>query len=670
MTHAGGVDLEKETYFMAKSGFGESPTKDCSSSLVLLRAPHYAGLPTSSSSPFLPFPRHPLYLFPISGEVSDPHLLEPNESSLHSAFQRLQQDSPFRAQEILPFPEAACAVPDNSVCSQSQALDSLSQYADPLVLSQEVFRSSYSRHSEHSSSLPDLSLATREALDSIQRAFAAVQQDQQHFLSGSSFEDSQSADACCSFQASEGEGSKQMYRRPSELSEDLSMSVVEEGQAYSLPVFTTTLRTTLPTIREEREENKGSGHAHCPFPKPVYVREKVLAASVTQASFMTAIEPAFKPYREAISTIVCKLVVFERKPKGECELNAALPVCGCYISPKVEFSQAQLASQARSPRNISELPAICSLLLAPKALRLLLSTEVAWVTCGFEHIAALTSSGDVLTWGYGASGVLGHGDTSTVLWPRQVGLSDIVCIESGAYHTVALSREGAVWTWGRGDMWQLGHPRSDMNRDEMGYVVLRPKEVAYFQDKVGKGVACGEAHTLLLEASGLVYSFGWGAYGQLGRGPWDTHLPAAEQIGQVVSLSRVSKVSCGLIFSTCLTDTGQVWTWGSGDSGQLGRGAASTQSSTPQRVESLSANVIDIVCGESHVLAVGRRGEMYAWGSGTAGKLDGFEAGMDVVCYLPQRIGGLEAAWGLLGPEQFASSLQAKLQQLHNSDSV
>jgi alpha-tubulin suppressor-like RCC1 family protein len=209
----------------------------------------------------------------------------------------------------------------------------------------------------------------------------------------------------------------------------------------------------------------------------------------------------------------------------------------------------------------------------------------------------------------------------------------------------------------------------------MGYVVLRPKQVNYFKDKVVRGVACGEAHTLALDAGGEVYSFGWGAYGQLGRGPWDTHLPAAEQIAKIPTLTHVWKVSCGLLFSSCLTDTGQVWTWGSGEAGQLGRGATFTQSSTPQQIETLAANVIDVICGESHVLTVNKLGEMYAWGLGMSGKLEGFEQGMEVVCFLPQRIGGVETAWAVAGPQQtqeFASSLLAKLQQLQdrNIDSV
>ena len=52
---------------------------------------------------------------------------------------------------------------------------------------------------------------------------------------------------------------------------------------------------------------------------------------------------------------------------------------------------------------------------------------------------------------------------------------------------------------------------------------MKPKKVEYFTDKnpLFKGrkvvqVALGEAHTLVLDSLGQVYSFGWGQLGQLG----------------------------------------------------------------------------------------------------------------------------------------------------------
>lgn len=40
----------------------------------------------------------------------------------------------------------------------------------------------------------------------------------------------------------------------------------------------------------------------------------------------------------------------------------------------------------------------------------------------------------------------------------------------------------------------------------------------YFSHKVIEQVALGEAHSLILDNTGQVYSFGWGELGQLGIG--------------------------------------------------------------------------------------------------------------------------------------------------------
>lgn len=57
-----------------------------------------------------------------------------------------------------------------------------------------------------------------------------------------------------------------------------------------------------------------------------------------------------------------------------------------------------------------------------------------------------------MTWGYGASGVLGHGDLDSVTNPTFVeGLIDIVYCEAGAYHNMVVQSSGKVFAWGRSD---------------------------------------------------------------------------------------------------------------------------------------------------------------------------------------------------------------------------
>jgi alpha-tubulin suppressor-like RCC1 family protein len=77
-------------------------------------------------------------------------------------------------------------------------------------------------------------------------------------------------------------------------------------------------------------------------------------------------------------------------------------------------------------------------------LKSFICTPVTWVSCGFEHCLALTIFGTVASWGYGASGCLGHGNYISYTSPKlltQGGIQNhfITYIECGGYHNAAIS---------------------------------------------------------------------------------------------------------------------------------------------------------------------------------------------------------------------------------------
>jgi alpha-tubulin suppressor-like RCC1 family protein len=63
---------------------------------------------------------------------------------------------------------------------------------------------------------------------------------------------------------------------------------------------------------------------------------------------------------------------------------------------------------------------IVSLLLTPDILKSLCVVPVNAISFGFEHAIALTSFGTVASWGYGASGALGHGNYTSYTAPKLV----------------------------------------------------------------------------------------------------------------------------------------------------------------------------------------------------------------------------------------------------------
>ena len=77
----------------------------------------------------------------------------------------------------------------------------------------------------------------------------------------------------------------------------------------------------------------------------------------------------------------------------------------------------------------------------------------------------------------------------------------------------------------------------------------------------------------------------------------------------------MTQISCGSrdAQTICLTQDGIVWSWGDGDFGKLGRGG-SEGCLLPQKVERLNGtNVCKVLCGAQFSLALTSQGVVYTW---------------------------------------------------------
>nr|XP_033778339.1 LOW QUALITY PROTEIN: serine/threonine-protein kinase Nek8 [Geotrypetes seraphini] len=83
----------------------------------------------------------------------------------------------------------------------------------------------------------------------------------------------------------------------------------------------------------------------------------------------------------------------------------------------------------------------------------------------------------------------------------------------------------------------------------------------------------------------------------------------------------IKHVSCGDLFTACLTDRGIIMTFGSGSNGCLGHGNFNDVTQ-PKIVEALLGyEIMQVSCGASHVLAITNEREVFAWGRGDNGRL-------------------------------------------------
>ncbi|KAL1330235.1 hypothetical protein HN51_047397 [Arachis hypogaea] len=255
-------------------------------------------------------------------------------------------------------------------------------------------------------------------------------------------------------------------------------------------------------------------------------------------------------------------------------------------------------------------------------------TSVGFVACGEYHTCALSTHGDIFTWGDDIhnAGLLGHGTEVSHWIPKKIGgpLDGllVVSVACGTWHSALVTSIGKLFTFGDGKFGVLGHG----DRDSVSY----PKEVRLMCGQRAIKVACGVWHTAAIievvdhcgtnaSSSRKLFTWGDGDQYRLGHASKDTYL----QPTCVSALSDYSfhQVACGTTMTVALTASGQVFTMGETKYGQLGNPMSNGR--TPSLVkDNLVGEVVEeISCGSHHVAVVTSKGELYTWGRGANGRL-------------------------------------------------
>ncbi|XP_054163445.1 RCC1 and BTB domain-containing protein 2-like [Oppia nitens] len=126
-----------------------------------------------------------------------------------------------------------------------------------------------------------------------------------------------------------------------------------------------------------------------------------------------------------------------------------------------------------------------------------------------------------------------------------------------------------------------------------------------------------------------VYGFGSNRFGCLGLSTWDEDIDKP-QLNITLSSKQLKNIYYGFGHCIGLTNSGQCYSWGENEFGQLGIGTYET-TNTPQLIQQLThETIVDISCGNRHTLALTRNGRVYGWGRQTFGQV-----GDGTVCWRP-----------------------------------
>lgn len=187
--------------------------------------------------------------------------------------------------------------------------------------------------------------------------------------------------------------------------------------------------------------------------------------------------------------------------------------------------------------------------------------KVKKIVSGAEHLILLTSNGDVFSFGCGLRGALGHGDVNPCQSPKQVealaGLK-VNDVGAGSFHSNAVSSFGDVYSWGWNTNGQLGlakvRQQTFKKASESHQQVFTIPQLIELEDdnEAIKSIHCGSRHTILRTERNRLLVAGLNNYGQLGL---SSHVDDVDKFTEmpVKNVNENTKIVCGF-WSTYLTD--------------------------------------------------------------------------------------------------------------------
>ena len=245
-------------------------------------------------------------------------------------------------------------------------------------------------------------------------------------------------------------------------------------------------------------------------------------------------------------------------------------------------------------------------------------------SAGPTHGLALTSSGDVWAWGRNDLGQSARTvpDIAPSLTPTDAGVGGgvpLVQTAAGFTSGVAIDALGRLWTFGSDSQGQRGRTAPTQA------LVPSLSDAPWGAGVSIVDVAAGGFHVLALDETGVVWAWGDGSNGVLGTGDTaDVVTPTRTDAPWTADGRTITDVTTFGDVSLARDDTGNLWSWGADDRGQLGQHEANS-GSVPGPVArdwaDESGAVTDVAAGGQHALAVDGSGVVWAWGSNDEGQL-------------------------------------------------
>jgi alpha-tubulin suppressor-like RCC1 family protein len=257
------------------------------------------------------------------------------------------------------------------------------------------------------------------------------------------------------------------------------------------------------------------------------------------------------------------------------------------------------------------------------------SGRVARAAGGEDFTLSLTSTGELYSFGGNGLGQLGRGITDSGPdaphpTPGRVAIpASTRLMAAGEFHALAVTTDDRLFAWGENNFGQLGLPAN------AGTLIPSPNPTQVPVTHTGTfvSVAAGGEHTLVLTSTGEVFSFGNDQYGQLGRPAGGAGSDSTPGLVTFPGLQgTIVAIAAGQEHSLALSSTGQLYAFGDNRSGRLGTAANDTTDTSNQtpalvKVPSGTDSILQIAAGTNYSLALTSSGRLFGFGDNNYGQL-------------------------------------------------
>ena len=211
------------------------------------------------------------------------------------------------------------------------------------------------------------------------------------------------------------------------------------------------------------------------------------------------------------------------------------------------------------------------------------------IAAGYQHTCVILDNESAKCWGFNFDGQLGQkdyvsrGDESNEMGDNLPAIDlnspgrNATSITAGAKHTCVMLDNASIKCWGYGYFGQLGRG------EQKNELEPKPDPIDLGSGRNAKAIVTGNSHTCAMLDNSSIKCWGYNASGQLGLGDANNRGDGSNEMGQNLTVIALGSgktaraISAGNSHTCAVLDNASLKCWGKNDSGQLGLGNTSNR---------------------------------------------------------------------------------------------